>query len=633
MSDFPQRQPYADGEAVQLIGHNNKKNVISGSDDAEVLKGQKRNDILAGSGGEDWLYGKQGKDILLGDNVPDKADFDKDGQVTINSSSMNDYLFGNGGEDTLIDQFGSDGLIGGKGNDLIISMSDSNIPEENQNIPANVDDGDDLDRLDFSDTYVNPDNLSANDTLEGEKGADTFSFQLLINASKEIVEKHTNDQGVTNWGMNGVAGENNNYHDHWVEGIGHDTIIDFNAKEGDSIKVFGHTVQKLLLENDENSKTAVIGLYSDQGNDGQRGGGAHDLDVLGKIEVRYKGKFDFDSDVTVKNEDYGAYGLDSNAMIEEYDIPNKLDLANTSDFVGTNGDDEIEGNLGKNKIQGLQGNDRLIGQGGKDKLEGSEGDDHLIGDDIPTEADYNAKGVLDLPQDVVYDDKLFGDTESDILADQYGNDRLTGGDGDDRLISISDSSIPSENTKIPAGVDDGNDLDKLDFSNKLINQYGTASKDILTGGSGADTFEWNLLINASKEIVQKHTNDDEVINWGMNGVAGENNNYHDHWVDGIGWDLITDFSGQGGQNDQIIVRGHTVKVKLLSKKRKNAKLGIYSDQGNDGERGNGAHDFDVLGTIVVKHDGNFNFDNDVQVVGVDYGAYGNGAELDEVFGF
>ena len=633
MDNFPQIEPPAEGEAVQLIGDNKKESFINGSDDAEVLKGKKRDDILAGSGGEDWLYGKQGQDILLGDNVPDETDFDADGKVTVNHTSMNDYLFGNSGEDTLIDQFGSDGLIGAQGNDLIISMSDSNIPQENQTIPANVDDGDDLARLNFSDTYINPDNLSANDTLKGGKGADTFSFQLLINASKEIVEKHTNDQGVTNWGMNGVAGENDNYHDHWVEGIGHDKIIDFNAKEGDSIKVFGHTVQKRLLENDEQSKIAVIGLYSDQGNDGQRGGGAHDLDVLGKIEVHYKGKFDFDSDVTVENEDYGAYGLDSNAMIEEYDIPNKLDEANTSDFVGTNGDDEIEGNLGKNKIQGLQGDDHLIGQAGKDKLEGSEGDDHLIGDYIPTEADYDAEGVLDLPEDVVYDDKLFGDTESDTLADQYGDDKLTGGDGNDRLISISDSSIPRENANIPAGVDDGDDLKKLDFSNELINPYNTASKDILTGGSGADTFEWNLLINASKDIVDKHTDDDEIINWGMNGVAGENDNYHDHWVDGIGKDLIMDFSGQGGEDDEIIVRGHTVKVKLLSETSDQAKLGIYSDQGNDGERGNGAHDFDVLGKIVVKHDGNFNFDNDVKVVGVDYGAYGDGAELAQVFGF
>ena len=32
-----------------------------------------------------------------------------------------------------------------------------------------------------------------------------------------------------------------------------------------------------------------------------------------------------------------------------------------------------------------------------------------------------------------------------------------------------------------------------------------------------------------------------------------------------------------------------------------------------GSRGNGAHDFDVLGTITVNHDGNFNFGNDVNV--------------------
>ncbi len=96
----------------------------------------------------------EAKGDLLGDNVPDETDFDADGKVTVNHTSMNDYLFGNSGEDTLIDQFGSDGLIGGQGNDLIISMSDSNIPQENQTIPANVDDGDDLARLNFYDIAI-----------------------------------------------------------------------------------------------------------------------------------------------------------------------------------------------------------------------------------------------------------------------------------------------------------------------------------------------------------------------------------------------------------------------------------------------------------------------------------------------
>ena len=69
--------------------------------------------------------------------------------------------------------------------------------------------------------------------------------------------------------MNGVAGENDNYHDHWVDGIGNDIIQDFNSKEGDRILISGHTVQAILLENNETLNEALIGVYSDQGADGK----------------------------------------------------------------------------------------------------------------------------------------------------------------------------------------------------------------------------------------------------------------------------------------------------------------------------------------------------------------------------
>ena len=197
---------------------------------------------------------------------------------------------------------------------------------------------------------------------------------------------------------------------------------------------------------------------------------------------------------------------------------------------------------------------------------------------------------------------------------------------------MSDSGTPKENRRIPAQADDGNDLDKLRFTISFFNPQFIDGNDTLEGGSGADTFEWNLLINAPKSIVNKHTND-QIINWGGNGVAGENQNYHDHWVDGIGRDVITDFSGEGGEGDKIIIRGHTVQTMLLKESNSKAVIGVYSDQGNDGERGNGAHDFDVLGKIVVLHDGNFNYENDLSVIGTDYGAYGDGAGLADVFGF
>lgn len=141
-----------------------------------------------------------------------------------------------------------------------------------------------------------------------------------------------------------------------------------------------------------------------------------------------------------------------------------------------------------------------------------------------------------------------------------------------------------------------------------------------------------MLVNATKSIVADNSSD-QIINWGMNGVAGENENYHDHWVDGIGRDVITDFSGEGGEGDKIVIKGHTAKAMLLRESGSKAVIGLYSDQGDDGERGGGAHDFDVLGEIIVRHDGNFSYENDVSVLGVDYKAYGNGSGLLDSFGF
>jgi Ca2+-binding RTX toxin-like protein len=305
--------------------------------------------------------------------------------------------------------------------------------------------------------------------------------------------------------------------------------------------------------------------------------------------------------------------------------------AKVSLIVGSCDEETIEGNQHNNIIRARGGDDLVYGNNGNDRLIGGKGSDHLIGDSISTHKDFNNKGQL-LKEDF-RNDILKGGLGDDIVVDQYGSDKLKGGKGNDTLISISDSGIPYENKKIKPQNDDGNDLDKLKFRRRFFNPEAFESNDRLTGGEGSDTFQWNLLINASKSIVDNNTTDGGIINWGMNGVAGENENYHDHWVDGIGRDVITDFSGVGGEKDKIIIKGHTVKAELLFEKDLKAVIGLYSDQGNDGERGGGAHDFDVLGKIVVNHDGNFNFNEDISVIGVDYGAYGEGSNVHEAFGF
>ncbi len=180
---------------------------------------------------------------------------------------------------------------------------------------------------------------------------------------------------------------------------------------------------------------------------------------------------------------------------------------------------------------------------------------------------------------------------------------------DTTIYSPSNGGEPIENPDIPADTNDGNDLDKLDFSSQYSSPNGSGS-DQYTGTGGVNTFDFNPLLNAQPEIIEKHTNNDGRINW--QAIAGENDNRHDHWVESIGQDTIMDFSGQGGDGDHINVTGHTtVTTTLIEESEGQVVLGVYSDQGADGSRGNGAHDLDILGTITVNHDGNFNFGSDV----------------------
>jgi Ca2+-binding RTX toxin-like protein len=79
---------------------------------------------------------------------------------------------------------------------------------------------------------------------------------------------------------------------------------------------------------------------------------------------------------------------------------------------GTNGNDEIDGSFGNDKIKGLGGNDEIDGERGNDKLYGNDGNDELDGD--------------------VGKDKLVGGS---------GNDELDGGAGDDKLIGGSGSDL------------------------------------------------------------------------------------------------------------------------------------------------------------------------------------------------
>ena len=252
-----------------------------GSSDHDHLNGTTGSNTLFGGAKEDTLAGMAGNDMLNGGSGADK----------VWGGSGNDNLSGGTGNDLLVGGFGADRVDGGNGNDTLLSRSDSGemvAAQDGQTIIFGAE----------SAAFK-----AVNDTMTGGSGADTFRFELQVNAKDEIVAKHVNADGTIDWV--GVTGENGATHDHWVDGFGNDVIRDFNRAQGDKIEISAHTAEvKSIVHKDSNgdgkNDYSVITVISQQGN-----AGAHDEDLLGTITVY--GNLVKQSDIAVTQTVYGAY--------------------------------------------------------------------------------------------------------------------------------------------------------------------------------------------------------------------------------------------------------------------------------------------------------------------------------------
>lgn len=412
--------------------------------------------------------------------------------------------------DLIILGSGQQNVVGGKGSDRIISYGDGGEPD-----PA---------QTDGSKGRVTPalTMAIANDVLTGGLGRDTFEFRALLNATEEIIDEYTREDGRVNW--RGVAGENDEVHHHWVEGFGDDTITDYSKAEGDKIVIRGHTVEvsSVTYGEDEGGAFSLIHVISQQGDGGAGGAntatGAHDEDPLGSVKV-YGDKV-YEGDIKV--------------------ISNNI-------FDG---------------VDQLAQADTLVDYNGGTQAFGSRTDG----------------AVIETSPDTVA-------TRDNVQLGE-GAQTLDTGAGRDFITIYSDAGEPD-----PAQTDGAAGRANAPIS-------AASAVDVISGGQGQDTFFFNLLLDAKQEILDKHTRDDGSVNWRR--VAGENDNVHDHWVAGIGEDMILDYSNQ--DNDKIIIRGHTVEIAdIVYGEDDGGDYSLIMLRSQQGE-GGGAHDEDPLGSIRVYGD-------------------------------
>lgn len=521
---------------------NTANNTLTGNSTANVLVGLAGADILQGLDGDDILIGGVGADSHDGGAGVDTASYrTATVAVTLDLSTPANNKGDAVGDafasieifelsklaDVFVGTTGIEMVLGGAGNDTISGAGGEDVLDGGAG-GDKLDGGDDTDTVAFlTAAQAVTLNLSNQKLSLGDAAGDTYTSIELFQLTRfddNFVGASTGDVVDGGAGNDRLSGGDGG--DTLRGGDGSDTV----AGDGGGDQLFGEAGGDRL---DGGSDTDT--LDGGAGDDVLIGGGAGDT-LRGGTEgggggARPGNDVDtasYETSLTAITLDLATPGNSTGDASEDtYEGIERFHLTALGDtFVGSDGDDWVEGGLGTDLLQGRDGDDRLDGGAGADTLDG--GIDLSLfpggpGGDIASYESSTTAITLDLSDtnkstgdakgDLYIDIEMYALTRfNDILKGSAGRDHVWGGDGNDVMDGFGGDDVLNG----AAGIDTlrgGEGADSL---------WGGDGNDKLEGGLGADL----LLGEAGNDTLKGGDADDEMYGDDQSGeVAGDDKLY------------------------------------------------------------------------------------------------------------
>lgn len=489
---------------------------IDGAGGDDVITGSEADDELLGFDGDDVLDGGPGHDTLFGEDGGDTGRGGDGDDILIDRRGPG-LLEGGAGDDSITGGLGSDTLRGGPGHDEL----------QGGEATDHLEGGDGDDRLsgdpDGVSGFAEPFNDAGDDTLDGGPGEDTIAATdrgpLRLTATQLTGPGTDTFTSIERAELTGTGGAD---------------VVDASAFPGPAA-LYGGLGPDVLV-----GGPGADTLDGQGGDDVLTGGEGDDAftDRQGTDRLVEAGDLDFTVTATALT-GRGTDSLDSIEVVELSGGPG----ANLIDAGGFGGATVLTGAGGNDSLTGGSGPDRLIGGDGDDSLAGGAGEDVVVetteGDLILTPTALAGRGSDTLSGieraeltggagpnrlDAAAftgavrlaggdgDDTLVGGAAGDRLTGGPGADALAGGPGSDRLVEAADADlILSDATLAGAGGDALSSLEVAELTGgpgaNRIDARAFSGAVTLAGGGGADT----LLGGPRADVLAGGDGDDTLL--------------------------------------------------------------------------------------------------------------------------